>query len=524
MIVSRIRSLGRSALAAVALLASAMPALADVITPRIEVDKPVVLSGREASVYLLVRLEVRDEPSAADRDRPRLNLALVLDRSGSMEEKGKLEYLKAAAKTVVDSLEASDRLAVVEYDDVITVMWPSAPVEATAMIKRLIDELQARGATDLAGGMMKGVDEVRRSMGDERINRVLLLSDGLANRGVTDPFEIRHRVGKAKRQGVRVSALGLGLEYNEDLMQDIARNGGGNYYYIESPNQMAGIFKREIQTLFRTAARDAVLKFRATPAVRKVQVYGVPADTEEATTIVELEDFHAGETRSLLLRLEIEPKREGSLDLGSLTLAYKDVKADRPSEFKAEVAVRASGDETVVAAARNADVAVEVALVEAEAKHEEAVRTFQAGDYDKARRMMRELATGIASENSRIKDARLAAKVEALQVEEEKMNAVATAPAAAAPALMSGFVKGSKQRLYEASQGSRSQYMMQQGDQGFEVERLQQALTQSGHYKGPVDGRFGPEVRSALEAFQKDQGLNHDGIAGPATMDRLKIY
>ena len=207
-------------LAAILFMTPVSDADAEAVNTTVEVDKPVVLLGDAGPVYVLVRFAAPD--STPTKDRPLLNLSLVLDRSGSMESKGKLEYLKRAAKKTVDSLQGKDRLAIVEYDDRVTVLWPSSPVESPAMVKRLIDALEPRASTNLAGGLVAGIEQVEETISDDRLTRVLLLSDGLANIGITDPREIRKLVRKGKMKGVRVSTLGLGLDYNEDLMQDIA--------------------------------------------------------------------------------------------------------------------------------------------------------------------------------------------------------------------------------------------------------------------------------------------------------------
>lgn len=510
-------------------VSAAVPPEGGVLSPEIEIDSPVISADSDAAVYVLVRFAVPETGPAAEADRPSLNLALVLDRSGSMESKGKLEYLKTAAKMVVDSLNPGDRLAIVEYDDRVTVMWPSSPVEAKSMMKRLIDGLHPRGATDLSGGMVRGVEEVRQYLreervGQERVTRVLLLSDGLANRGITDPRAIRRLVREARHGGARITALGLGLDYNEDLMQDIARYGGGNYYYIENPRQMAGIFGREMRMLFRTAARDVTLHFEPGKAVRSVEVFGYEAETAIGETVVRLEDFYAGEERSLLLRLDVAAGDPGALGLGSLRLDYLDVAAEQRQTVTSPLSVRVSSDGTEVDEARNGEVEVEVALVEAERRHAEAVQLLQSGQHDAARQQLQTLAEDLERQNNRLNDPRLAAKVEALEVEQKDVAEIAAAPPAAAMDLASGFMKSSKQRLYQAGKGQRGGYLLREGDAGFEVEDLQQALTRSGHYAGPVDGDFGPELKRAVEAYQKENGLAIDGVAGPATLRQLGLY
>ena len=510
---------------AAALFAGALltaPASADVLTPKIELDRPLVLAGEDTPVYVLVRFEIPEATAVDEKNRPRLNLSLVLDRSGSMESKGKLEFLKRASKMVVDSLKPRDRLAIVEYDDRITLMWPSSPMEAPHMVKRLIDQLQPRGRTDLVGGMMRGAGEVAENFHEAAINRVLLLSDGLANTGVTDPREIRRLVRGVKQRGVAISTMGLGLDYNEDLMQDIAENAGGAYYYIEHPNQMASIFRRELLTLFRTVARKADFRFEAAPAVQGVQVFGFDAETSGQVTTVAMEDFYAGETRSLLLRLDMAAAGAGPVRLGTVHFSYFDVAGKSREQSVAELSVDVSQSPDDVRHATNREVAVEVALVEAEQRHEENVRLYQSGQVAAARQGMTELANELKKKNAQLDDVRVGMKVQALEVENAEMAEVAAAPAPAAA--MSSYLKRSKQRLYQAQKGQRGLYMLRQGDHGFEVSRLQEALARAGVYHGSADGDFDPEVTDALRAYQKQENLDVDGIAGPEVMRTLGLF
>lgn len=235
------------ALIALCFMVGGWPGLlrANVLEPLVDVDHPAVIAHEETPVYVLIQYQVESIEEDATQPRPALNLGLVIDRSGSMADRGKLEYAKKAAAILVDQMHPPDRLAVVQYDDRISVLWPSSMVEVPDMIKRRINALSPGGATNLAGGMMRGVDQVLDHLDPKALNRVILLSDGLANRGITNPIEIKKLVRKAKKRGVHISSMGLGADYNEDLMQSIAEYAGGNYYYIESPGQMVRIFQQE---------------------------------------------------------------------------------------------------------------------------------------------------------------------------------------------------------------------------------------------------------------------------------------
>jgi len=359
------------------------------LTPRVELDHGVILAGDENTIYVLVDFEVARFLPPPVLGRPDLNLAMVLDRSGSMEDRGKIEYAREAASIVVDRMRERDVLAVVEYDDEISVLWPASPVESKAMIKRRIAGLTPRGSTDLCGGLMRGVDEAVPYRDGADITRVILLSDGLANHGVTDPHEIYRLVRQAKRRGVTVSTMGLGLEYNEDLMQGIAENGGGNYYYIENPQQMGRIFGRELETLFTTVAKDVVVRFRGGRKVNDVEVYGYAFEIEGDEAVIPLENFYSEEERSLLLKLELDPARAGELDLGEIELVYCD---------------QLTGE----------DVASRLDL-------SEIVRLFETGDSDAAQAELDELVEEMWKIQQDVDDPRLAAKLEALELGQSDM-------------------------------------------------------------------------------------------------------
>ena len=364
-----------AAIAALSLGLAATPAsAADPVKTQIFLDQPTVLASGDRIVYVVLRFEGFGADQGENGPRPPLNLALVLDRSGSMSDAGKIDYLKRAAKLAVDRLDENDTLSIVEYDDQITLMQPARRVGNTGEIKHLIDALEPRGSTNLTGGMMRGVEEARSAMAgpaNQRgtITRVILMSDGLANTGVTDPAEIARLVRDAKGSGVRVSTIGLGREYDEDLMQAIAENGGGRYYYVEQPTQIARIFQEELSTLFETCASDIELGFHGSSAVKRVEIVGYDDANGMRETHRALEDIYAGEKRSVLLRLEVAAPASGHADLGQVVLTYKSPKTGETRTFTQGLGVDVSSDRAAIDHARNLDATVEATLAEAERDH-----------------------------------------------------------------------------------------------------------------------------------------------------------
>ncbi len=496
------------------------------VSPLIELDRPLVVAGDASPLFVLIRFRAADLDPDQIEARPPVNLSLVLDRSGSMSDKGKIEYLKKAAGMAVDRLNAKDFLSVVEYDDEITLLWPSQPVESTFAVKRLIDALEPRGTTNLVGGMMRGAGEVaaRKSQmtGMQALHRVLLLSDGLANEGVTEPAEIRRLVREAKTGGVRITTLGLGRDYDEDLMQAIAENGGGNYYYIENPEQMARIFERELNTLFSTVAKDVRFDFEPGAGVKGVEVISFGDAGDSQSTHFDMESFYAGEERTILLR--IEPQADlfqpdsGTLSLGRLAFSYLDIGSGTRAEFTSEIEVTVTTDAQAAVQAVNHEVTVEANLFEAEKRHELAIEKYEQGERKEADEMMATLQKDVEEQNLLLKDQRLSNKIEALSVEREQMSQAQDA------AQQSSYLKSTKQRLFNAQKGKRDLYLLQVGDKGFEVESLQKALRDKGYYQGPIDGIYSEDVKTAIESLQAAEQLDVDGVAGPATMQTLGLY
>jgi Ca-activated chloride channel family protein len=186
--------------------------------------------------------------------RPPLDISLVLDRSGSMGGQ-KVALAREAAKGAVRLLRETDRCALVAYDDQIDVAAPIGAVDAAQRdrIGRALDAIDARGSTDLFGGWMQGAEQIGEGVAD-RLRRVILLTDGLANVGVVDHDEIVGHVRELNIRGVGTSTFGVGRDFDEDLVSSIAEAGGGHFYFIENPRQIPDFLASELGELLTVVA------------------------------------------------------------------------------------------------------------------------------------------------------------------------------------------------------------------------------------------------------------------------------
>jgi len=217
-------------------------------------------AGANNTVDVLVSVEAPDAPPDFLRKRAALNLALVIDRSGSMRGRP-LAEAKRCAQLVVDRLTVRDRVAVVQYDDGVNLLVPSQPVEDRDQVRRRIASISPGGCTNLFGGWLRGADEVLPNVAEGTISRVLLLSDGLANAGVTDRDNIFRQCRALAERGVTTSTYGLGQRFDELLMTGMAKAGRGNAYYGITAEDLMDPFEEELQLLSAVCGRDVQLSY-----------------------------------------------------------------------------------------------------------------------------------------------------------------------------------------------------------------------------------------------------------------------
>jgi Ca-activated chloride channel family protein len=276
----------------------------DTLNLRLNTDAELIPLGHGASRIL--ELTVQAPGVLTQENRPALNLALVLDRSGSMRG-GKLAYARQAASHVLDLLQEQDSVALVAYDDEINLLSPSVRVTSDVRndLKRRISRLEPGGSTNLSGGWLEGCREAAAGASEGSLNRALLLTDGQANVGILDLEELSRHARELSRRGVSTSTFGVGDGFNEHLLEAMSNQGGGNFYYIANPGAIPEIFQREFKELAAVTARDVELMIYF-PAEWRLDVPGGwRTEFSEGRLRIFLGSLYANQIQEINIRLRI---------------------------------------------------------------------------------------------------------------------------------------------------------------------------------------------------------------------------
>ena len=324
-----------------------------------------------------------------------LNLSLVLDRSGSMSG-NPLRNAKNAAQKLVDYLTEEDYISVVVYDDwVDAIVEPQLVKDATA-IKKQIKSISPGGLTNLEGGWIQGCELVENNLTSDRINRVLLLTDGQANVGNYDPPTLIETAKEQISAGISTTTIGFGTYFNEDLLIDIAEAGEGNFYFIQSPEDAVQVFDIEMESLLSLVAQNLTVTLQLEDTVKLGELLNdYTYQTKDNQIEIFIGDVYGTEGKPLALQLDLPVfKKLGKQTIGTVNYSYETVAGEKIEQITGSLPLNITVDDAK-------DITTDTEIVQQAsqlriAKQKDAAINFaDKGEYKKAAQILREAIDGL---------------------------------------------------------------------------------------------------------------------------------
>jgi Ca-activated chloride channel homolog len=354
----------------------------------IQLNSDKQLISKESTTQRILEIRLHAPESAGENTRPKINLALVLDRSGSMSG-AKLEYVKEAARHVLDQLQAQDQVALVVYDHMVQVLSPSITVTNGNRfeLKQVISNIESGGSTNLRDGWLTGCKEIAIAAKGDTINRTMLLTDGLANVGETDLEILAQHAFELYKDAISTSTFGVGLGFNEQLLEAMANKGGGNFYFIEHPKHIAEIFLKEFAELVGITARKVEIKIDLPSSVEWQVLGGWSAEYKNGSLHIYVGDMLSGKTQDIYLKLQI-PAGVEVADLVITAKAFGQGEPGQVYEDQSKAVFQSADQKDVDAASQDQELMERFSVVELAETASEALKLERIGQREEANRIL----------------------------------------------------------------------------------------------------------------------------------------
>jgi Ca-activated chloride channel family protein len=326
------------------------------ITLEARFAKPVMKAGEKQPNYLRIALN-GCKPERTSERMP-VNVAFVIDRSGSMAD-SRIAQAREAAIMAINRLDARDIASVVIFDDRVDVLVPAQKVADRKHFTDLIRQVAARGSTAIYAGVTQGANEVKKHLDARRLNRVVLLSDGLANVGPSKPSDFAQLGRELLKAGVSVTTIGLGANYNEDLMLQLAKTADGNHAFAAAPDDLIQIFNKEFDDVLASCAQTVSIDVDLKRGVRAVRAISRDGEISAQGATFRMNQIYQETEHYVLLEVEVDAEAASAQpDFGQVRVTYtapdtgakQTIEAKIHGSFSASAAeVKAAADQTVMA-------------------------------------------------------------------------------------------------------------------------------------------------------------------------------
>lgn len=310
------------------MFAAANPASVSAADRVVNVDTRLVqkkvLRGADGKVSMEITLSAIDLPIDPSFKKQPVDLIVVLDRSGSMGGQ-KIQDARTAVMSLLDRLSGIDRFSLISYSNNVYTHTPLVQMNYAYAdrLRREISNIRSGGGTNLGGGLQRGVNLFMSSREIGRQRKIILISDGLANQGITDPYQLGSMASNGPEYNFSVSTVGVGYDFNEILMTTIADNGGGSYYFLEDPEYFADVFEKEFNSARNVAANSIEIRITLRNGVRLLDGGGYPIKMEGNVAVIRPGDLLSGQKRSFYLTYDVPTFQEQIVTLGDMIIEYQ---------------------------------------------------------------------------------------------------------------------------------------------------------------------------------------------------------
>ncbi len=362
------------------------------LTLHVTPERDVVLNGSAPEALVEIEIEGRTPDHA---ERAPMNLAIVLDRSGSMSG-AKIEKARQGACAAIDQMGPNDFVSMVVYDNNPQVLFP--PQHATSAAER--DDLKARiyhiqpgGGTAIYAGLQMGAAQLRKHLDHEHLSRIILLSDGIANVGPSKVSDLAGLASSLREEQLSVSTIGLGDDYNEDLMTAVAEASHANYYYVQDAEKLPGILSEELGAARTVLARGVTVRITAPEGVRIREIIGHPeVKCEGRSAEISMSEYFGADKRRFIARCAFDAPRHETAEAAAVTLRYEDVSSGSSGKLDGWAKVKFTDDEKVSNESQRAEIAKHISVLENRAAKELAVKLADDGKAKEAAVVLRNQA------------------------------------------------------------------------------------------------------------------------------------
>jgi len=396
---------------------------------RVETDRTILPADGDRTVVIKVSLDAPPPPRHVER--PPVNLSIVLDRSGSMSG-DKIEKAKEAAIEAVKHLGHQDMFSLVIYDHNVETLVPATPVRNLDGIISKIRSIEPGGSTALFGGVSQGAAEIRKNGDGRFVHRIILLSDGLANVGPQTPEDLGRLGAALIKERISVSTVGVGTDYNEDLMARLSQNSDGNIYFVENSSALPGIFNAELGSVLSVVAKDVKVIIEVPEDVIPVSIIGREGRIKGKTVEFSMNQLYGNQEKFALVEVKVPRNKAGKsygkdMEIAHARVTYENPVSKTREQAEARGKVSFSQDEKKVKRSTNVAVVRDYQLNLNALAQEKAINESDKGKKKEAISTLKSSAAQLKSVGSAMNDEKLLKEAEMIEqkadlIEKEGMS------------------------------------------------------------------------------------------------------